>query len=156
MKIHQEMTSEQLIQDFDDAYERLIEAATTVERERIVYENAWGPREVLAHIVGWAAQAIEFIPQVLAGQLPQAYISELQHAAIDDAFNAAFITLLGNQPFEQMLTSARQTHEHFIELLRAQDETIFVPGNYVYERMKRIIDHYRQHAQELETKITTP
>jgi hypothetical protein len=49
--------------------------------------------EMLVHIVGWAAQATEILPRIIAGLPPQSYTSELQHDAIDEAFNAAFITL---------------------------------------------------------------
>jgi hypothetical protein len=142
---------EQLLQAFDEAYEQLITAATKAAGHGIeVLGDEWGPREILAHIVGWAAQATEMLPQVIAGLPPQAYVSELQHATIDDAFNAAFITLLGNQTFEQVLTLADQTHQKFVQMLKAQDESIFVPDNPVYLRMKRVIDHYLQHTQELE------
>jgi hypothetical protein len=57
---------------------------------------------------------------------------------------------IGDQSFEQALTLAHQTHQRFVKMLKAQDESIFVSGNYVYERMKQVIDHHLQHAQELE------
>ena len=140
-----------LIQTFDEAYQKLIAAATKATgQDRQAQGNEWGPREMLAHIVGWAAQATEFLPQIPAGLPAQTYASELQHTAIDEAFNAAFITILGNQSFEQVLTLAHQTHQRFVQMLREQDEDIFVPDNPVYERMKRVIDHHLQHAQELE------
>src|SRR6266853_2282969 len=112
-----------LIQTFDEAYKKLIAAATKATRQdRQAQGNEWGPREILAHIVGWAAQATAFIPQILAGLPAQTYASELQHTAIDEAFNTAFITILGNQSFEQVLTLAHQTHQRFVQMLREQDE----------------------------------
>ena len=78
------------------------------------------------------------------------YASDLQHDAIDEAYNTAFITILHDQPFEQVLALAHQTHQRFVQMLRAQDENIFVPDNAAYERLQRVIDHHLQHAQELE------
>jgi hypothetical protein len=110
--------------------------------------------EILAHIVGWAAQATDILPRIITGLPPQTYTSEFQHNAIDEAFNADFIILLGEQSFEQVLTLPHQSHQQFVQMLKAQDENIFVSGNYVYERMKRVSDHHLQHAQELENTNT--
>ena len=148
-------TKEQLIQAFDEAYTKLIVAVTqAVKRGMKAQDNEWGPREILAHIVGWAVKTTEILPQIAAGLPPLTYASDLQHDAIDEAFNTAFITILGDQPFEQVLPLAHQTHQHFVQMLRAQDEKIFVPGNAVYERLQRVIDHHLQHAQELEATNT--
>lgn len=35
-------------------------------------------------------------------------------------------------------------------MLKAQDNCIFIPAHYVYDRMKRVIEHHIQHAQELD------
>jgi len=142
---------EQIIQAFDEAYEKLITATIrATEQGAATQSDKWGPREILAHIVGWAAQATEILPQIIAGLPTQTYASDSQHNAIDEAFNAAYITLLGDQSFEQVLSLAHRSHQRFVQMLKAQNESIFVPGNYVYERMKRVIDHHLEHAQELE------
>ena len=153
IKANEGGAKEQLLQAFDDAYEKLITAATkTAEPSTQVQSNQWGPREILAHIVGWAAQATDLLPQIIAGLPPQTYASDLQHAAIDEAFNTAFITILGDRSFEQVLALAHQTHQKFVQMLKAQGESAFVPGSSAYERMKRVIDHHLQHAQELERR----
>jgi len=150
-----ETGKDQLIQAFDEAYEKLIRAATqAVKRGMKAQENEWGPREILAHIVGWAAKTTEILPQIIAGLPPLTYASDLQHDAIDEAFNTAFMTILHDQTFEQVLALAHQTHQRFVQMLRAQDENIFVPGNTAYERLQRVIDHHLQHAQELEAANT--
>ena len=142
---------EQIIQAFDEAYEKLIAAATRATEQSSATQNSeWGPREILAHIAGWAAQATAILPQIIAGLPTPTYGSNQQHNAIDEAFNEAFIALIGKQSFEQVLTITHQTHQRFVQMLKAQDESIFVSGNYVYERMKRVIDHHLEHAQELE------
>ncbi|MBE3558892.1 MAG: hypothetical protein IMW89_06665 [Ktedonobacteraceae bacterium] len=146
-------SKEQMISAFDAAYNRLLVAATAAaERGVVLPQGEWGPREVLAHVAGWAAQATTRIPQVIAGSLPVVYIDEAQHDAVDDAFNAAFIALVGGQSFAQVSATFQQTHHAFVDMLKAQDERHFVPGSYLYERMLAVVHHHLQHAQELEER----
>jgi hypothetical protein len=146
----QETEKERIIQAFDEAYEKLIISANAAEKSGKFLKCQWGPREILAHIAGWAAQATVQIPQVIAGIPDVTYHNDVQHAAVDDAANAAFIALIGDQSFEEVRHIANQTHQRFAAMLGTQSDSIFVPGNYVYERMKRVIDHHLQHAQELD------
>jgi hypothetical protein len=144
-------SKEQLIRTFDAAHERLLVAATAAfERGVDIQEGKWGPREVLAHIAGWAVEATVSISQVIEGLPPVVYVNEAQHSARDDAFNAAIITMIGSQSFNQVSVILQQTHQRFVHMLQAQDECIFVPGNYVYERIQAVIRHHLQHARELD------
>lgn len=132
----------QLIHAFDQAHERLLLAArVAVQRGESIPKGEWGPREVLAHIAGWGAEATYRLPQVAQGTPPLKYD--------DDAFNYAIITMIGDQPFEQIDTILQRTHERFVQMLQALDEHIFVPGNPVYERVKAVIEHHIEHAQGL-------
>ena len=141
----------QLIHDFNEAYEKLIHAATTAAKQGIkAQEGAWGPREILAHIAAWAVFTTQQIPQIVAGLPPMNYDSDIQHTTIDDDFNVAMIAILGDQSFEQIVHITHKTHQKFVQMLIGLDYDIFVPSNYVYERMRRVIDHHIQHAQELE------
>jgi hypothetical protein len=149
-KMLQPLSKDQLIRAFDAAHDQLLVAATAVMGwECVGREGGWGPREVLAHIAGWAAEATTRIPQVIAGSPPLTYTDADQHAAVDDAFNAAVIMILGDQSFEQVCRISQEAHQRFKQMLQAQNEDIFVPGSYVYERLKLVIDHHLQHAQEL-------
>lgn len=152
VELGQAHTKAQLIQAFDEAYEKLIRAAT-VAKEQGVKVGEWGPREVLAHIAGWAVFTTKQIPRIIAGLPPVTYDNDIQHAIVDDDHNSAIITILGDQSFEQVTHIAHQTHQKFVQMLTEQDDNIFVPSNYVYERVKRVIDHHAQHAQELEAAI---
>ncbi|GCE19447.1 divalent-cation tolerance protein CutA [Dictyobacter kobayashii] len=142
---------EQIIREFDNVYEQLVRAATAAAKRGVEIQNGeWGPREILAHIAGWAAQATTQLPQVIKGLPPIAYASKAQHAGLDEAANDEFIALIGNQAFEDVLNIAHKTHLDFVSMLRTQDKNNFVPNHYVYDRMKRVIEHHLQHAQELD------
>ena len=153
LSAHEAVSKEQLIRTFDAAYDELLAAAfAVVERGIVFQEGEWGPREVLVHIAGWAAEATVRIPQVVAGSPPIVYANDTQHSAIDNAFNAAVIVIAGIQSFDQVSALAQQTHQQFVHMLQSQDDSIFIPGNYAYERLLAVIHHHLQHAQELEKR----
>src|SRR5260370_7171622 len=103
IETNRETAKEQLIQAFDEAYEKLIVAATQAVKRRMKAQQneEWLPREILAHIVGWSVHTTEILPQIIAGLPPLTYVSDHQHNAIDQAFNTAVIPIMGDRPFEQ-------------------------------------------------------
>ena len=68
---------------------------------------------------------------------------------MNDAINAAMVTLIGEQPLETLCDMLRQAYQRNIELLRTQDDRYFQSGDYVYERTKAVIDHCQEHIQQL-------
>jgi hypothetical protein len=133
---------EELIQQFEKAHEQLVLAATAASARGITRQgDRWGPREVLAHIVGWSTEATERIPRIIAGEPPLVYD--------DEAFNVAIITVLGDQPFDIVLDMFRRSHRRYVQMLVAQDEAVFVPGHPVYRRIQAVIQHHQEHAQGL-------
>jgi hypothetical protein len=68
---------------------------------------------------------------------------------MNDAINAAMVTLMGEQPLETLSGMLRQTYQRNVELLRQLDDTFFQPGQYVYERTKAVIEHCQEHMQML-------
>lgn len=145
------ISKEQLIQELIDAHEKLITVASAAhERGAGRTGDAWGPREILAHIAGWEAMAVARIPQIIAGIPPIKYATEAQHAAMDDAINAAVITMIGDLSFDAICTILRKTYQADAQLISELDETTVRPGSYIYERTKAAIDHCHAHIQALE------
>ena len=82
------------------------------------------------------------IPSVLA-QPPLFHESAMliglnaqRQAVMNDAINATIVTMVGNQPLATICDMLRQAYQRDIEILSALDETIFRPGEYVYQRTK--------------------
>jgi hypothetical protein len=137
---------EELLQEFKKAHERLVVAATSASARGITQRgDQWGPREVLAHIVGWSTEATERIPRIVAGEPPLKYD--------DEAFNVAILTVLGNQSFETALEMFRQSHLRYMQMLIAQDEAVFEPSHPVYRRIQAVIQHHHEHAQGLDALV---
>ena len=60
------MSKEQLLREFADAYEEVIRKATEATREGIATSGeAWGPRELVAHLAGWEVMATVRIPAIV-------------------------------------------------------------------------------------------
>lgn len=144
------MSKEQLLQEFAAAYEQLIETASREAQRNVTRQgNMWGPRETVAHLAGWEVMATVRIPRIVAGMPPAEFADETQQMVMNDAINAAMITLSGNQPLETLSSMLRQAYQGNIEMLRKLDNRFFQPGEYVYERTKAVIEHCQEHIQAL-------
>ncbi len=142
---NQGMTKEQLLQELINSHERLIASATTAHERGVTRDGEkWGPREIVAHIAGWEANAIIRVPNTLAGSPFSKYDQE--------AFNNVVITLVGDQTFEKVCDILRLTYRLDVEMLRKFDDSVFVPGNYAYDRTEAAIQHNYEHAQELDDR----
>jgi hypothetical protein len=101
--------------------------------------DAWGLREIVGHLAGWEVMASVRIPRIVAGMPPAEFADATQQTVMNDAINAAMVTLIGEQPLETLCSMVQQDYQRNIELLRSLDEGFFQPGDYVYERTKAVI-----------------
>lgn len=53
----------------------------------------------------------------------------------------------GSPHTTQVIPRCTETHQQFVHMLQVQNETIFVPGTPVYEKMKCVIDHHLRRTQ---------
>jgi hypothetical protein len=144
------MSKEQLLQEFAKAYEQLIGTASLAAQRGVTRQgDMWGPREIVAHMAGWEVMATVRIPRIVAGMPPAEFADETQQTVMNDAINAAMITLIGEQPLDTLCGMLRQAYQRDVEMLRKLDDTFFQPGQYVYERTKDVIEHCQEHLQGL-------
>src|SRR5574340_1055422 len=142
-------TKEQLIQEFAKAYEQLTEATTLASQRGVTQgQDGWGPRQIVAHMAGWEVMARVRIPRIVAGTPPAEFTDPAQATMMNDAINAAFVTLIGEQPLETLCDMLRQIYRRNVELLRSLDDTCFQPGEYVYERTKAVNEHCQEHIEQ--------
>ena len=144
------MSKEQLLQEFAEAYEQLIGTASLAAQRGVTRQgDTWGPREIVAHMAGWEVMATVRIPRIVAGMPPAEFADETQQTVMNDAINAAMVTLMGEQPLETLCGMLCQAYQRNVELLRKLEDTFFQPGEYVYERTKDVIEHCQEHMQVL-------
>ena len=144
------MTKEQLLQEFAQAYELLMETATLAAQRGVTQgRDGWGPREIVGHLAGWEVMATVRIPKIAAGMPPFEEADEARQAVMNDAINATIVTMVGDQPLDTVCGMLRQAYQRDVEILRKLDDTFFQPGDYVYERTRSVIEHCQEHNQEL-------
>ena len=144
------MSKELLLQEFVQAYEHLMETASLAAQRGVTQgRDGWGSREIVAHLAGWEVMASVRIPRIVAGMPPAEFADPIQQTVMNDAINAAIITLIGEQPLETLCGMLRRAYQRNIELLRSLDDTFYQPGEYVYERTKAVIEHCHEHMQQL-------
>jgi len=145
------MSKDQLLQEMADAYERIIAAATeaSLRNSNLNIDGAWGPREVIAHMAGWEVIGTVQIPKVVAGMSPLEFADVERQTVMDDAINAALITMIGDQSLEIVCIMLRRAYQSTIELLKTLDDSAFQPGHYVYERSQDVIEHCVEHLKQL-------
>jgi len=148
--LEEAMSKEQLLQEFAEAYEKLIGTATEAAQRGVTRQgDTWGPREIVAHLAGWEVMATVRIPKIVAGMPPLEEADETRQAVMNDAINATIVTMIGDQPLETLCGLLRQAYQRDIEMLSKLDDTFVQPGEYVYERTKDVIEHCQEHSQEL-------
>lgn len=147
------MSKEQLIQAFANAYEQVIATATEAAKRGVTREgNEWGPRETIAHLAGWEVMASVRIPRFTTGGVtPFDFEEGVEQDIMNDAINAAFVTLAGDQPLDTLCSILRQAYQRVVELLRSLDTKYFQPGEYVYERTASAIEHCQEHGSALDS-----
>jgi len=144
------MSKEQLIQDFVDAYEKLIGTAIDAAQRGMTRQgDTWGPREIVDHLAGWEVMATVRIPHIVAGMPPLEETNKTRQAVMNDAINATIVTMVGDQPLDTVCGILRQAYRRDVEILRKLDDTVFHPGEYVYERTKAVIEHCQEHMEAL-------
>lgn len=144
------MIKEHLLQAFEEAYERLIDAASLAERRGASRtHDTWGPREIVAHLIGWEVMASVRIPRTVAGMPPAEFADPVQENAMIDAINAASLTLMGEQSLDTLCNMLRQAYQQNVEMLKSLDNRFFQPGDYVYGRTESVIEHCHEHAEQL-------
>jgi len=145
------LTRQQLVEQLTAAFEKLIAIARQVdERGRHFDRTHWGPREIVAHLAGWEMIATVRIPRVAAGMPPIEFTDETQDRVMNDAINAASVTLIGDQPLDALCRILREAYQQDIEMLNGLDDAHFVAGDYIYERSVGVIDHCQEHCEQLQ------
>jgi hypothetical protein len=136
-----------VLQQFAAAYERVIDAAANVAERGMPYPvDGFGPREVVAHLAGWEVMASVRIPHIVNGMAPLEFADPLQSRVMNDAINAAFVTMVGDQSLEAICGMLRRAYRRTLGILDPLSDSFFQPGEYVYERTLGVIDHCREHV----------
>ncbi|GCE07508.1 DinB family protein [Dictyobacter aurantiacus] len=133
---------QQMLQDFEQAYNRVLRAAQDAFARGVVLPDGWGAWEVVAHLAAWEVEGSQRIPALLAGAGSKDYDTT--------EFNAGALAQAQGQTFEQVEASFRQAHQRLVSLLDALDARHFNEGGLAHEWVLVSTNHNNEHAQALE------
>jgi len=140
------MSKEQLIQELTDTYEQAIALAL---QAREVHPDAeagvWGAREIIAHLAGWETITGVRLPAIANGMSSVACPDRTQQTLMDDAINAAFVGMIGEQSLAVLCELLRRAYRNTLSVLQTLDERFFQPDTPVYAYVRESIDHCMEH-----------
>ena len=136
---------EQVLRTFSEVHAKLLMSATAVESQASPPEERWGPREILAHIAAWEAEALLRIPLIAAGAPAKKYEA--------DEFNAQVVAAINGQSFQQVHRSLCQIHQQLVSLLTMLEDRDFVPEGSAYEWITALVQHSEEHGMELAKRV---
>jgi uncharacterized protein DUF1706 len=109
--------------------------------------DAWGVREILAHIAGWQREMIPVLERVARGEKP---IPDGVSYEDVDAWNARHVAARRGLTVEGVRAELEAAHREFLAAARAVPDARFAPD----KTATRIVDlngphHYREHAAQI-------
>src|SRR5262249_11349575 len=133
------------------AFEQVIATALEAGKRGVCMPpGEWGPREYVAHMAGWEIMASVRMPRVVAAGInPPEFDDPIAESIMNDAINAAFTTLTGDQSIEALCDTLRAAYQKTLANLRRFDDHVFQPGEYIYERTKDVIEHCKEHNDDI-------
>ena len=111
-----EANQAKIIADFSTARQELlaVAAAVPVEHRDTVFLGTWSLQDLLAHLLGWDYTNLQAAQEILANQLPSAY---LQWDKDWQTYNAELVTRYKGDDFSKLWARLEASHQELIEFL---------------------------------------
>ena len=109
--------------------------------------GGWSVRDLIAHVTWWDAEALDHLPQVLAGERPPKYSDT--YGGID-AFNALMTKRNAGLSLEEVRERAQSTHARLVAFVAAVDPALLTPKSRFRHRLKLdTFGHYPIHTAQI-------
>jgi uncharacterized protein (TIGR03083 family) len=107
----------------------------------------WSVKDVLAHVTIWEAEALKYLPIVLAGGRPPRYST--LYGGID-AFNAQSMAEKRGLPLDAVRRQLDDTHRQLMDYVRAAPDEQFTRATRFRHRLRLdTYSHYAEHTHTL-------
>ena len=104
----------------------------------------WSAKDILAHVTTWEAEALKYLPLILAGGRPPRYST--QYGGID-AFNAQITNQKRGLSTTEVLRQLAETHRQLLGFIQSAPEDQFAQATPFRHRLRlETYSHYRLHA----------
>ena len=106
----------------------------------------WSVKDILAHVSTWEAEALKYLPVVIAGRRPPRYV---KYGGID-GFNATMTDRKRDLSLATVLKQLDDTHRHLVDLVRRAPEAQFTADTRFRRRLRlETYGHYPEHAEAI-------
>lgn len=118
--------------------EQLMEAGVTGD---------WSVKDILAHVSGWEAEALKYLPHILEGVRPPRY--SVLYGGID-AFNAQMAEQKRRLTLSEVRDQLDETHRKLVEYIQSIPEEQFVSETRFRRRLRLdTYSHYPIHTRAI-------
>jgi hypothetical protein len=108
----------------------------------------WSVKDILAHVTTWEAEALKYLPLILAGGRPPRYST--QYGGID-AFNAQITAQKRELSATEIQAQRADTHRRLLDYLQSVPEEPFAQETPFRHRLRlETYGHYRLHARMIQ------
>ena len=143
------MDRQQLIKRLDGAWSALRESYAGLPDTRLIepcVTGNWSVKDILAHVTTWEAEALKYLPLIIAGGTPPKYVT---YGGIN-AFNAQMAEQKHNLALSDVLEQLDETHRRLIELVERTPEDQFARETRFRRRLRLdTYSHYPEHARAI-------
>ena len=106
----------------------------------------WSVKDILAHVTTWEAEALKYLPLIIAGGRPPRYT---RYGGID-AFNAKMTEEKRGLSLSEVLRQLEDTHGRVIDFVRRTPEAQFTVETRFRRRLRLdTYSHYPEHAEAI-------
>lgn len=104
----------------------------------------WAVKDVLAHVTTWEAEALKYLPDILAGGRPPRYST--RYGGID-AFNAQITDQKRGLSTPEVQQQQAETHRRLLDFIQSAPEEQFTRETRFRHRLRlETYSHYTLHA----------
>lgn len=144
------MKKQQLLDKLEQAWQDLRDSYAGLSDEQMVepgVSGEWSVKDILAHVSGWEAEALKYLPVILRGERPPSY--RRLYGGID-AFNARMRDTWEQVSITEVRRQLEATHREVMAYLQGVPEEQFATETRFRRRLGwDTFRHYPQHSQAI-------
>ena len=141
------MDKQQFLQKLDQAWATLERSYAGLSVAQLAVPGVtgdWSVKDVLAHVTTWEAEALKYLPLILAGGTPPRYSA--QYGGID-AFNAQITQQKRGLSVPDIQGQLDETHRRLLDFIQSAPEEQFTRETPFRHRLRlETYGHYKLHA----------
>ena len=144
------MNRERLLNRLETAWSELKASYADLSESQLTKPGVtgdWSVKDILAHVTTWEAEALKYLPDILAGKKPPRY--SVLYGGID-AFNARMAEEKRGLSLSEVLAQLEATHRELLDQVHSAPEGQFARETRWRRRLRLdTYSHYPEHTRAI-------